>query len=134
MPTRDKRKLLKESDLEAAIRLQDAVRNSSTPQTPPVLRPPDPRSDDDDAVKAERQHYLDQCKLVKDVFQDAADCGPDAFAAAIGVHGAPAVLTAGGAAAELDMSAYGFSVPAENGAGYGTLAARLDDLVSATSV
>ncbi|KAK3244223.1 hypothetical protein CYMTET_46157 [Cymbomonas tetramitiformis] len=39
-----------------------------------------------------------------------------------------------GAAAELDMSTYGFSVPAESGAGYGTLAARLDDLVSATSV
>ncbi|KAK3252961.1 hypothetical protein CYMTET_37764 [Cymbomonas tetramitiformis] len=39
-----------------------------------------------------------------------------------------------GAAAELDMSAYGFSVHAEGGAGYGTLAARLDDLVSATSV
>ncbi|KAK3270070.1 hypothetical protein CYMTET_21516 [Cymbomonas tetramitiformis] len=38
------------------------------------------------------------------------------------------------AAAELDMSAYGFSVPAESGAGYGALAARLDDLVSATSV
>ncbi|KAK3268478.1 hypothetical protein CYMTET_23016 [Cymbomonas tetramitiformis] len=66
------------------------------------------------------------------VFQDAADCGPDA--AAIDVHGAPAVLTAGGAAAELDMSAYGFSVPAEGRAGYGTLAARFDDLVSSTSV
>ncbi|KAK3234180.1 hypothetical protein CYMTET_55557 [Cymbomonas tetramitiformis] len=59
------------------------------------------------------------------VFQDAANCGPDAFAAAIEVHGSPAVLTAGGAAAELDMSACGFSVPAEGGAGYGTLAARL---------
>ncbi|KAK3233394.1 hypothetical protein CYMTET_56308 [Cymbomonas tetramitiformis] len=40
----------------------------------------------------------------------------------------------GGAAAELDMSAYGFSVPAEGRADYGALATRLDDLVSATSV
>ncbi|KAK3267021.1 hypothetical protein CYMTET_24402 [Cymbomonas tetramitiformis] len=76
-----------------------------------------------------------QAMALAQVFQDAADCGPDAFAAAIEVHGAPAVLlTAGGAAAELDMSAYGFSVPAEGRADYGALATRLDDLVSATSV
>eukprot|EP00854_Cymbomonas_tetramitiformis_P034063 gene34063-biopygen8986 len=67
-----------------------------------------------------------QAMALAQVFQDAADCGPDAFAAAIEVHGAPAVLTAGGAAAELDMSAYGFTVPAEGRADYGTLATRLD--------
>ncbi|KAK3287001.1 hypothetical protein CYMTET_5473 [Cymbomonas tetramitiformis] len=68
------------------------------------------------------------------VFQDAADCGPAAFAAAIEVHGAPTVLSAGAAAAELDMSACGFSVPGEDQAGMRDLSARLDDLASATSV
>ncbi|KAK3244287.1 hypothetical protein CYMTET_46097 [Cymbomonas tetramitiformis] len=69
-----------------------------------------------------------QAMALAQVFQDAADCGPVAFAAAIEVHGAPAVLTAGGAAAELDMSAYGFSVPAEGQAGMRDLpSARLDD-------
>ncbi|KAK3255539.1 hypothetical protein CYMTET_35278 [Cymbomonas tetramitiformis] len=184
MPTRANRRLLKESDLEAAIRLQDAVRNSSTPHTLPDLPPPDPAPDDDDSVLAVSQHYQDQLKLdidklgklvvalktefisagldvfsfdfenptracgsrtrrstplsgtavaaavittgdeikhdpaLKDVLArqvcghgvgagvsgDAADCGPPAFAAAIEVHGAPAVLSARRwcAAAEMD--------------------------------
>ncbi|KAK3287002.1 hypothetical protein CYMTET_5474 [Cymbomonas tetramitiformis] len=67
MQTRAKRILLKESDLEAVIRLQDSVWDSSTPHTPPVAPPPDPASDDDDPVLAARQHNHDQVKLVKDV-------------------------------------------------------------------
>ncbi|KAK3285418.1 hypothetical protein CYMTET_6976 [Cymbomonas tetramitiformis] len=68
------------------------------------------------------------------VFQDAADCGSAAFAAAIEVHGAPTVLSTGGVAAELDVSAYGFSVSGADQTGMQGLSARLDDLVSATSV
>ncbi|KAK3249105.1 hypothetical protein CYMTET_41455 [Cymbomonas tetramitiformis] len=73
-----------------------------------------------------------QAMALAQVFQDAADCGPAAFAAAIEVHGAP--TSAGGAAAELDMSAYGFSVPGAAQTGMQGLSTRLDDLVSATSV
>ncbi|KAK3275032.1 hypothetical protein CYMTET_16820 [Cymbomonas tetramitiformis] len=56
---------------QEAIRLQDAVRNSSTPHTPPVLPPPDPAPDDDDTVLAARQHYQDQIKLVNDVRKES---------------------------------------------------------------
>ncbi|KAK3242357.1 hypothetical protein CYMTET_47945 [Cymbomonas tetramitiformis] len=97
------------------------VRRRSTPA--PRLHFDAPLDDGDD---------MQAMVALAQVFQDAADCGPAAFAAAIEVHGAPAVLTAGGAAAELDMSAYGFSVPAEGQAGMRDLSARV--LVSATSV
>ncbi|KAK3240561.1 hypothetical protein CYMTET_49603 [Cymbomonas tetramitiformis] len=75
-----------------------------------------------------------QAMALAQVFQDAADCGPAAFAAAIEVHGAPTVLSAVGAAAELDMPAYGFSVPGAAQTDMQGLSTRLDDLVSATSV
>ncbi|KAK3279426.1 hypothetical protein CYMTET_12691 [Cymbomonas tetramitiformis] len=49
------------------------------------------------------------------IFQVAADDGSEAFAAAVGEYGAPAVL-AGGESDEIDVSAYGFTVP-ESGSG-----------------
>ncbi|KAK3285100.1 hypothetical protein CYMTET_7281 [Cymbomonas tetramitiformis] len=43
------------------------------------------------------------------VFHAAAEDGAAAFAAAVGLHGAPAVVRAGAAAGGVDISAYGFS-------------------------
>ncbi|KAK3271338.1 hypothetical protein CYMTET_20307 [Cymbomonas tetramitiformis] len=49
------------------------------------------------------------------IFQVAADDGSEAFAAAVAEYGAPAVL-AGGESDEIDVSAYGFTVP-DSGSG-----------------
>ncbi|KAK3264112.1 hypothetical protein CYMTET_27125, partial [Cymbomonas tetramitiformis] len=62
------------------------------------------------------------------VFQDAADAVPTAFAQAIDMHGAPAVVRAGGNVVGMDLSAYGFFVPQKQEAG--GMLAELDEISS----
>ncbi|KAK3243871.1 hypothetical protein CYMTET_46494 [Cymbomonas tetramitiformis] len=70
---------------------------------------------------AEAMHALALCQI----FQEAADDGAEAFAAAVAEYGAPAVL-AGGESDGIDVSAYGFSVAAH---GTGVMA-ELEGLTS----
>ncbi|KAK3263756.1 hypothetical protein CYMTET_27461 [Cymbomonas tetramitiformis] len=58
-------------------------------------------------------HTLALCQ----VFQAAAEDGASAFAAAVELHGAPAVVRAGAAAGSVDISAYGFSTGASGASG-----------------
>ncbi|KAK3245992.1 hypothetical protein CYMTET_44460 [Cymbomonas tetramitiformis] len=60
---------------------------------------------------AEAMHTLALCQI----FQVAADDGPEAFAAAVAEYGAPAVL-AGGESDDIDVSAYGSTV-SDSGSG-----------------
>ncbi|KAK3247535.1 hypothetical protein CYMTET_42970 [Cymbomonas tetramitiformis] len=58
-------------------------------------------------------HTLALCK----VFQAAAEDGASAFAAAVELHGAPAVVRAGAAAGGVYISAYGFSTEVSGASG-----------------
>ncbi|KAK3240760.1 hypothetical protein CYMTET_49421 [Cymbomonas tetramitiformis] len=60
-------------------------------------------------IEEEDAEGLHTLALVQ-VFQEAADDGPEAFARAASAYGPPAVLSAGGIGG-IDVSAYGFSVP-----------------------
>ncbi|KAK3234075.1 hypothetical protein CYMTET_55666 [Cymbomonas tetramitiformis] len=53
--------------------------------------------------------FIKTQRLGGTVFQAAAEDGAAAFAAAVELHGAPAVVRAGAAAGGVDISAYGFS-------------------------
>ncbi|KAK3283151.1 hypothetical protein CYMTET_9135 [Cymbomonas tetramitiformis] len=80
----------------------------------------------EDAEDAEGLHTL---ALVQ-VFQEAADDGPEAFARAASAYGPPAVLSAGGDGG-IDVSAYGFSVqPAAASTDDDDILRRLDALTS----
>ncbi|KAK3272696.1 hypothetical protein CYMTET_19023 [Cymbomonas tetramitiformis] len=61
----------------------------------------------------EEVHTLALCQ----VFQATAEDGASAFAAAVELHGAPAVVRAGAAAGGVDISAYGFSTRASVASG-----------------
>ncbi|KAK3242087.1 hypothetical protein CYMTET_48204 [Cymbomonas tetramitiformis] len=65
--TRARKRLLKDSDLDASIRLIDAVRDTPTASTPPVV-PPNPSSNSDAAV-ALRKHLVDQHAAVDVVYK-----------------------------------------------------------------
>ncbi|KAK3263205.1 hypothetical protein CYMTET_27978 [Cymbomonas tetramitiformis] len=79
-----------------------------------------------DEEEAEGLHTL---ALVQ-VFQEAADDGPEAFARAASAYGPPAVLSAGGVGG-IDVSAYGFSVqPTADSTDDEDFLRRLDALTS----
>ncbi|KAK3262724.1 hypothetical protein CYMTET_28431 [Cymbomonas tetramitiformis] len=80
-------------------------------------------------IEEEDAEGLHTLALVQ-VFQEAADDGPEAFARAASAYGPPAVLSAGGVGG-IDVSAYGFSVQptADNTDGEDILR-RLDALTS----
>ncbi|KAK3249862.1 hypothetical protein CYMTET_40730 [Cymbomonas tetramitiformis] len=61
----------------------------------------------------EEVHTLALCQ----VFRAAAEDGASAFAAAVELHGAPAVVGVGAAAGSVDISAYGFSTGASGASG-----------------
>ncbi|KAK3283091.1 hypothetical protein CYMTET_9196 [Cymbomonas tetramitiformis] len=65
--TRARKRLLKDSDLDASIRLIDAVRDTPTASTPPVV-PPAASSNSDTAV-ALRKHLVDQHAAVDMVYK-----------------------------------------------------------------
>ncbi|KAK3253903.1 hypothetical protein CYMTET_36866 [Cymbomonas tetramitiformis] len=65
--TRARKRLLKDSDLDASIRLLDAVRDTPTASTPPVV-PPAVSSNSDTAV-ALRKHLVDQHAAVDVVYK-----------------------------------------------------------------
>ncbi|KAK3241615.1 hypothetical protein CYMTET_48636 [Cymbomonas tetramitiformis] len=65
--TRARKRLLRDSDLDASIRLLDAVRDTPTASTPPVV-PPNPSSNSDTAV-ALRKHLVDQHATVDAVYK-----------------------------------------------------------------
>ncbi|KAK3239598.1 hypothetical protein CYMTET_50486 [Cymbomonas tetramitiformis] len=65
--TRARKRLLKDSDLDASIRLLDAVRDTPTASTPPVV-PPAVSSNSDTAV-ALRKHLVDQHAAVDMVYK-----------------------------------------------------------------
>ncbi|KAK3287732.1 hypothetical protein CYMTET_4771 [Cymbomonas tetramitiformis] len=66
-----------------------------------------------DECSTKELHTLALCK----VFQAASDGGATAFAAAIELHGAPAVVGAGAASGGVDISAYGFTTGASGASG-----------------
>ncbi|KAK3240515.1 hypothetical protein CYMTET_49647 [Cymbomonas tetramitiformis] len=51
------------------------------------------------------------------VFQSASDGGASAFAAAVELHGAPAVVGTGAASGGVDISVYGFTTGASEASG-----------------
>ncbi|KAK3241212.1 hypothetical protein CYMTET_49001 [Cymbomonas tetramitiformis] len=61
----------------------------------------------------DEMHTLALCQ----VFQSASDGGAAAFAAAVELHGAPAVVGAGAASGGVDISAYGFATGASEASG-----------------
>ncbi|KAK3274997.1 hypothetical protein CYMTET_16848 [Cymbomonas tetramitiformis] len=63
-----RRKLLKESDLDASIRRLDAVRDSPTCRTPPVPIPAASDETDDDETKAARDKCIEDKKLFDGVY------------------------------------------------------------------
>ncbi|KAK3286469.1 hypothetical protein CYMTET_5971 [Cymbomonas tetramitiformis] len=65
--TRARKRLLRDSDLDASIRLLDAVRDTPTASTPPVM-PPSTSSNTDVAV-ALRKHLVDQHATVDAVYK-----------------------------------------------------------------
>ncbi|KAK3241206.1 hypothetical protein CYMTET_49012 [Cymbomonas tetramitiformis] len=80
-------------------------------------------------IEEEDAEGLHTLALVQ-VFQEAADDGPEAFARAASAYGPPAVLSAGGVGG-IDVSVYGFSVqPAADGAGDEDILRRLDALTT----
>ncbi|KAK3252471.1 hypothetical protein CYMTET_38234 [Cymbomonas tetramitiformis] len=80
-------------------------------------------------IEEEDAEGLHTLALVQ-VFQEAADDGPEAFARAASAYGPPAVLSAGGIGG-IDVSAYGFSVqPAADGADDEDILRRLDALTT----
>ncbi|KAK3242209.1 hypothetical protein CYMTET_48080 [Cymbomonas tetramitiformis] len=80
-------------------------------------------------IEEEDAEGLHTLALVQ-VFQEAADDGPEAFARAASAYGPPAVLSAGGVGG-IDVSAYGFSVqPAADSVDDEDILRRLDALTS----
>ncbi|KAK3269408.1 hypothetical protein CYMTET_22149 [Cymbomonas tetramitiformis] len=80
-------------------------------------------------IEEEDAEGLHTLALVQ-VFQEAADDDPEAFARAASAYGPPAVLSAGGIGG-IDVSAYGFSVqPAADGANDEDILRRLDALTT----
>ncbi|KAK3250779.1 hypothetical protein CYMTET_39855 [Cymbomonas tetramitiformis] len=65
--TRARKRLLKDSDLDASIRLIDAVRDTPTASTPPVVPPA--ASSNADAAVALRKHLVDQPAAVDLVYK-----------------------------------------------------------------
>ncbi|KAK3272850.1 hypothetical protein CYMTET_18882 [Cymbomonas tetramitiformis] len=65
--TRARKRLLKDSDLDASIRLIDAVRDTPTASTPPVVPPA--ASSNADAAVALRKHLVDQHAAVDLVYK-----------------------------------------------------------------
>ncbi|KAK3279518.1 hypothetical protein CYMTET_12613 [Cymbomonas tetramitiformis] len=63
-------KLLKESDLDASIRLLDAVRDSLTCRTPPVPVLAAPDDKDDDATRAVRTKYEEDKDIIGGVYSE----------------------------------------------------------------
>ncbi|KAK3242821.1 hypothetical protein CYMTET_47492 [Cymbomonas tetramitiformis] len=80
-------------------------------------------------IEEEDAEGLHTLALVQ-VFQEAADDGPEAFARAASAYGPPAVLSAGGVGG-IDVSAYGFSVqPTADSTDDEDILRRLDALTS----
>ncbi|KAK3237084.1 hypothetical protein CYMTET_52810 [Cymbomonas tetramitiformis] len=66
--TRARRRLLLDSDIDASIRLLPAVRDSSTPSTPPIPVPGAPHADDSVGVLQARQLFEENVAKVAAIY------------------------------------------------------------------